>query len=68
MDSSAPVRHLIKQITDVGWDISTESSLQPEVRKKLQSLAKELGFALETPWDTLGRLSFLVGNSIASIL
>ncbi|KAL8942614.1 MAG: hypothetical protein Q9211_001312 [Gyalolechia sp. 1 TL-2023] len=59
MDSYASVKHLIEQIANVGSDVAVNSSLQPEVRKKLQSLAKELGFVLETPWDTLSRLSFL---------
>ncbi|KAL8941132.1 MAG: hypothetical protein Q9216_002431 [Gyalolechia sp. 2 TL-2023] len=59
MDSYSSVKPLIEQIVDVSSSASAATSLQPEVRMKLQSLVKELGFALETPWDTLSRLSFL---------
>ncbi|KAI4177500.1 MAG: hypothetical protein LQ343_000481 [Gyalolechia ehrenbergii] len=59
MDSYTSVKPLIEQIANMGSGVAANSSLQPEVRRKLQNLAKELGFALETPWDTLSRLSFL---------
>ncbi|KAL8811856.1 MAG: hypothetical protein Q9200_001471 [Gallowayella weberi] len=39
--------------------MGTDRPLEPHIRQELQGLAKQLGFALESPFDTLNRLAVL---------
>ncbi|KAL9598998.1 MAG: hypothetical protein Q9219_004112 [cf. Caloplaca sp. 3 TL-2023] len=59
MALNSEVKVLIEQIAGVGSDLAVDGPLPPEIRKKLQGLVKELGFASETLWDTMNRLAIL---------
>lgn len=60
MDSHASVNALLERITSAASTLPADGSLEPETRRELQDIVKELGFALETPLDTLNRFNFLV--------
>ncbi|KAL8971453.1 MAG: hypothetical protein Q9197_003269 [Variospora fuerteventurae] len=60
MDSQPSLKAIIEQVSQAGSDLPAEGALQPEARIHLQNLVKQLGFALETPLDTLNRLVFSV--------
>lgn len=60
MDSQPSIKTLIEQVSKAGSDLPADGSLQPEARIKLQEMVKQLGFALEIPFDTLNRLVFSV--------
>ncbi|KAL8670613.1 MAG: hypothetical protein Q9168_004862 [Polycauliona sp. 1 TL-2023] len=58
MASSSTIQSLIEQISHVDLQ-STHDSLQLHTRQDLQGLTKQLGFALETPFETMNRLVIL---------
>ncbi|KAL8777972.1 MAG: hypothetical protein Q9213_007624 [Squamulea squamosa] len=58
MDASTSIKPLIERISILGPS-DPDGSLQPHTRKELQSLVKKLGFALESPFETLNRLVVL---------
>lgn len=60
MDSAAPIKPLLEQISTLGSSVDTSGELQPHVRRDLQDVVKKLGFALESPFETLNRLVVLV--------
>lgn len=60
MNSPDSVKATIEQLSSLQSEMPEDGSLQPEIRNKMQRLAKELGWTLETPFDTLTRLVFLV--------
>ncbi|KAI4128674.1 MAG: hypothetical protein LQ338_002620 [Usnochroma carphineum] len=59
MASENSVKAIVEEIASIQSDLPSDGSLQPKARKKLQGLAKELGFALESPFETMNRLTFL---------
>ncbi|KAL8826090.1 MAG: hypothetical protein Q9170_007542 [Blastenia crenularia] len=59
MESNLPVMLLVERLAGVGAALPADGPMPPEARLKLQNLAKELGFALETPLNTFNRLSIL---------
>ncbi|KAL8770523.1 MAG: hypothetical protein Q9209_003779 [Squamulea sp. 1 TL-2023] len=58
MDALTSIQPLIERISILSSS-NSDGSLQPHTRKELQSLVKKLGFALESPFETLNRLVVL---------
>ncbi|KAL8699111.1 MAG: hypothetical protein Q9224_001554 [Gallowayella concinna] len=59
MDSKTLIIPLLEEISNANSSMSTDGSLEPHVRRNLQDLVKQLGFALESPFETLNRLVVL---------
>ncbi|KAL8998312.1 MAG: hypothetical protein Q9169_002626 [Polycauliona sp. 2 TL-2023] len=59
MSSSSAIQSCIEQISRLELP-ATNDPLQAHTRKELQGLVKQLGFALEFPFETLNRLVVLV--------
>ncbi|KAL9600657.1 MAG: hypothetical protein Q9179_003140 [Wetmoreana sp. 5 TL-2023] len=66
MDNTSTVKPLIERISSLGSSLH-DGSLSPEIRKELKTLAKEVEFALETPFETFIRVALLVRDDIFSV-
>ncbi|KAL8957785.1 MAG: hypothetical protein Q9183_005969 [Haloplaca sp. 2 TL-2023] len=58
----------LKALGDRITELPTDDTLRPQIRKELQGLVKEAGFALEQPLDTMNRLVFLVSEDDSACL
>ncbi|KAL8869656.1 MAG: hypothetical protein Q9174_004105 [Haloplaca sp. 1 TL-2023] len=67
MDDAESLKAL-KVLGDRIAELPDDKALQPAIRKELQGLVKEAGFALEQPLNTMNRLVFLVSEDDSRLL
>ncbi|KAL8727533.1 MAG: hypothetical protein Q9181_005681 [Wetmoreana brouardii] len=64
MENTSTLKPLVERMSSLGSSLR-DGSLSPEIRRELKVLAKEVAFALETPFDTMQRVALMAVVRVA---